>query len=135
VFTSDPTQSEIQLIVSGSVIKFADINPKYVRLYGAVGAPIRQSITITPETQYPFKIVDASAQNGGQIRFELKEERSADRVRYVLTVENLKTEAGRYYDTIHLKTDSDVKPKISISVYGRIMQQDQRQRISPPRRS
>jgi hypothetical protein len=105
-----------------------------VRLYGAVGSPIAQRITITPEAAYPFKIVDASAQNGRDIRFELKEEKSADRLRYVLTVENLKMEAGRYYDTIHLKTDSRVKPKISISVYGRIMQPGQRQPVSSRRR-
>jgi len=35
-------------------------------------------------------------------------------------VENLKQETGRYYDTIFLMTDSRVKPKISIQVYGKI---------------
>ena len=114
------------LSVSGSVIKFATIEPQYIRLYGSVGAPIKQSVTIIPEASYPFKILDASAQNGRDIRFEIKEEKSSQNVRYVLTVENLKKEAGRYYDTIQLKTDSKVKPNITISVYGRIMQEGQR---------
>jgi hypothetical protein len=116
------------------VIKFATIEPQYVRLYGAVGSAIKQSVTIIPEASYPFKIIDASAQSGRDIRFELKEETSPNTVRYVLTVENLKTEAGRYYDTIKLKTDSKVKPHIRISVYGRIMQQGQPGVAPQPRR-
>jgi hypothetical protein len=134
VYTNDPAQKEVQLSVSGSVIKFATIEPQYIRLYGAVGSPIKQSITIIPEASYPFKIIDASAQSGRDIRFELKEEKAPNNVRYVLTVENLKKDAGRYYDTIQLKTDSKVKPNISISVYGRIMQEG-RQGVTPqPRR-
>jgi hypothetical protein len=40
---------------------------------------------------------------------------------YILIVENLKKEKGRYYDMISLKTDSKIKPLIKINVYGHIV--------------
>jgi hypothetical protein len=39
---------------------------------------------------------------------------------YVLTVENLKNDKGRYFDTIKLTTDSKLRPEIKIHVYGYI---------------
>jgi hypothetical protein len=39
---------------------------------------------------------------------------------YVLTVENLKNDTGRYFDTIKLTTDSKIRPEIKIYVYGYI---------------
>jgi len=39
---------------------------------------------------------------------------------YVLTVENLKNDTGRYFDTIKLATDSKLRPEIKIYVYGYI---------------
>jgi hypothetical protein len=44
---------------------------------------------------------------------------------YLLTVENIKQETGRYFDTIILKTDSEIQPEISISVYGNIFSKTQ----------
>ena len=38
----------------------------------------------------------------------------------MLTVENLKNEKGRYWDTIDVKTDSTIKPRITIHVFGNI---------------
>ncbi len=39
---------------------------------------------------------------------------------YVLIVENLKNDKGRYFDTIKLTTDSKIRPEIKIYVYGYI---------------
>lgn len=108
------------LNISGSVKNFATITPSNVRLYGKVGEPVKETVRIVPENSYPFKILEAKAQIGRDIRYELTSEKQTPGGAYLLTVENLKQEAGRYYDTIFLVTDSRVKPKISIQVYGKI---------------
>jgi hypothetical protein len=59
----------------------------------------------------------------GNVNVEMVEEPVSDageRKRYKLTVTNLKREKARYFDTIVLKTDSDVRPELKISVYGNI---------------
>ena len=120
VYTSDPQQSQIQLSVSGTVKKFATITPKNVQLIGSAGTAVKGTVAIVPEKNYPFKIVNTRAQSGRNIRYALKEEKNSEKLTYVLTIENLKQEKGRYYDKIELETDSQLKPKISIPVYGRI---------------
>jgi len=74
-----------------------------------------------PEEKYPFRILEVTARNGSHIRQDLQEtEISKGKKGYLLTVENIKQEAGRYFDTVILKTDSQIQPEISISVYGNI---------------
>ncbi len=118
--TTDPKKPVTQLTISGSVKNFATITPKNIRLYGKVGEPVKETVRIVPEESYPFKILETKAQIGRDIRYELTSEKQAPGGAYLLTVENLKQETGRYYDTIFLVTDSRVKPKISIQVYGKI---------------
>jgi hypothetical protein len=118
--TTDPKKPVTQLAISGSVKNFATITPKNIRLYGKVGEPVKETVRIVPEDSYPFKILETKAQIGRDIRYELTSEKQAPGGAYLLTVENLKKETGRYYDTIFLVTDSRVKPKISIQVYGKI---------------
>jgi hypothetical protein len=118
--TTDPQKPVSQLTISGPVKNFATITPSNVRLYGKVGEPVKETVRIVPENSYPFKILETKAQIGRDIRYELTSEQQAPGGAYLLTVENLKQETGRYYDTIFLVTDSRVKPKISIQVYGKI---------------
>jgi len=118
--TTDPKKPVTQLTISGLVKNFATITPKNIRLYGKVGEPVKETVRIEPEDRYPFKILETKAQIGRDIRYELTSEKQAPGGAYLLTVENLKQETGRYYDTIFLVTDSRVKPKISIQVYGKI---------------
>lgn len=103
--------------------KFAEILPRgQVRLIGDTQSDIKRSVTITPEKKYPFKITGVTAQNGKDIKFELSEKKSMPNGGdgYVLTVENLKKDEGRYFDTLVIKTTSTVKPEISIRVFGDI---------------
>lgn len=79
------------------------------------------SVKIVPEEKYPFKIVEAKAKNGRFIKYKMEEVISLKGTAYVLTVENLKKEKGRYYDAIYLKTTSKIRPEIKISVYGNII--------------
>ncbi|BBO68769.1 hypothetical protein DSCA_26990 [Desulfosarcina alkanivorans] len=121
VFTNDATNPRIRLAISGSVLSFAKMEPRYARLVGPAGTDIKRAITITPEKAYPFKILRAKARNGKDIAFEVKTFSKAGSEGYVLTIENKKTVAGRYADTVVLTTDSQIKPTITIPVYGQII--------------
>lgn len=104
--------------MTGQVEKFAEISQTRLRLRGLAGDAIKSTVTIKPKEKYPFKIIESRARKGTDIRFKLEEVKNEKGPEYLLTVENLKTEKGRYADTIFLKTDSTLKPKIEIYVSG-----------------
>ncbi len=116
VYTNDPKQPQLMLLISGQVNRFVTIEPENVNLKGIAGQKIQTSVNIVPDTHYPFNILESFADKGKNIRFAL--EKKADG--YVLTVENLLETAGRYFDKITLKTDNPAMPQIAVSVYGNI---------------
>jgi len=120
VETNDPNNKNFNLIITGYVEKFATISSSRIRLSGESGASIKSSVKIIPEKKYPFKILSVSTKNGNNIHQELKETDHKEGKGYLLTVENIKKDAGRYFDVITLKTDSKIRPEIQISVYGNL---------------
>jgi len=90
-------------------------------LRGFAPDPIVRTVKIIPEEKYPFKMVGDRTVNKKYISYELKEVKRSEKTEYVLTVANLKKEKGRYFETIKLKTDSKIRPEISIRVYGYIL--------------
>jgi len=120
VKTNMPGQPVLHLTVSGNVENFVTIVPKRVTLRGFSGDKIKSTVKIIPEKKYPFKISDVTAINGKYIRYTLEKTKSSENMEYVLIVENLKNDKGRYFDTIKLTTDSKIRPEIKIYVYGYI---------------
>jgi hypothetical protein len=121
VFTNDPGKPRIRLSVVGKVKGYIIVRPVYIRLTGAVGEPIQQTVTLMPQKGYPFTIKDITAQRNGFVRFQLQPANESDEASgYRLTVENTRTEAGNYHDTLIIETDSPHKPTLKIPVYGRI---------------
>ena len=88
---------------------------------GFTGEPIQSTVTIIPEEKYPFKVLKVSARDGRDIRFKLEEENNAEGPRYALIVENQRTQKGRYFDVITLETDSRIRPRLDVRVYGDLM--------------
>jgi len=115
-----PDQPVLNLTVSGNVENFVTIVPKRATLHGFPGDKITSTIKIIPEKKYPFGISDVTAITGKYIRYTLEKNKSSENMEYVLTVENLKNDTGRYFDTIKLTTDSKIRPEIKIYVYGYI---------------
>ena len=111
--------------MTGKVEKFADISPQFLRMVGMAGQPISSSTTITPEKKYDFKIIEAFAEKGTDIKVTLSL-RPEGAPGYIVSVENLKKTIGRYYDTVVLKTDSELKPVIKIKVYGNIIKSNKK---------
>ena len=120
VNTDDPQQPTVNLTITGKVKPFAIITPRYARLTGPAGQTIKVDVTITPKEQYPFKIVDVQAKHGNYIKYSLDENKGNRSKGWVLHLENVKADKGRYADTITIKTDSRLKPTIKIGVYGYI---------------
>jgi len=121
VETDDPKNQRLQLTISGAVEKFADIQPARLMLTGTAGQPLKASVSIVPEKNYPFKIIRVSAKKGDFVKASLAgDKKQTDGAGYKIEVENLKTDAGRYYDSIEIRTDSKIRPKLTVPVYGNI---------------
>jgi len=108
------------LKIKGRVEKVVTLTPSRVVFSGHVGDSLTQIVTIAPETDKPFKIVDVSAMKGIDFKYELSENDRFDKKTYALTVTNTRTEPGRYYDKIYLKTDSKLIKTITIMVSGNL---------------
>jgi hypothetical protein len=116
------------------VLNFARLEPAHARLVGPVGSEIKATITITREKDYPFNILDVKARNGNDIAFNVQALSQADGDGYLLTIENKKTVAGRYADTVILTTDSGIKPTITVPVYGQIIPAAPPSTPTPPKK-
>jgi hypothetical protein len=118
VYTNDPERPKIILTLIGDVIPAADIDPKAARLMGTAGGKIQADVTIVPPKDNLFEITDVEAEEGGNIRFHL--EKMTDKVnrKFILHVENIKPDPGRYFDKIVLKTTSAISPELYIRVFG-----------------
>ncbi len=120
VFTNDPKHPQLLLSVAGAVDIFADIKPERIILRGQRDQVMRKELVVTPRADYPFEVTEVSAKNGVNIRYELRKEDTPQGKAYIILVENTKTTPGKYYDTLLISTDSKIKPKIPVHVYGTI---------------
>lgn len=117
VFTDDPANPRLILVLSGPVTEFATVDPKRVILRGMAGEPLEKQVKIVPKEKYPFKIKAVRAANGANIRYKL-EDKQLPEGGYLLTIENVLAHKGRYTDTIIIKTDSQIRPEIRVGVFG-----------------
>lgn len=122
VETSAAKQPNVVIEISGNVEKFANITPNKLILRGNAGEPIIGAVTISPDPKYPFRILETNTKNGTDTQAKIEEKQENNTTTYIVTVENLKKDPGRYYDVIMLKTDSQVKPEIQLSVYGQVLE-------------
>ncbi|NNG00326.1 MAG: hypothetical protein HKM93_13150 [Desulfobacteraceae bacterium] len=118
--TNDPTRKTHVLTITGMVDAFAEIQPKHARLFGAAGKVAKVDVVIKPGKKNPFKILNVRAQSGTHIKYTLSEPGSADDNVYVLTIENIKKDKGRYSDTILLTTDSELNKELRVPVFGNV---------------
>lgn len=86
-----------------------------------MGKPIVGEVKIIPQAKYPFSVTETKALDGKNILFKLDEVTNPQEKGYVLRVENIKKEKGRYRDTILLKTTSEIMPELKIRIFGNII--------------
>jgi hypothetical protein len=116
VLTNDPKEPVVHLMVAGQVDRFATITPRMLNLRGMSGETLRGTVSIVPEEKYPFKILSAHPLEG-KLRVQLNEVQEGGKTAYALVVENLKTDAGSYNDTVRLKTDNPIQPELDVRVF------------------
>lgn len=119
--TNDKQRPGLSVTVMGFVEKFADITPPRAMMTGAVGTPVKAQIKIIPRDQLPFKIINTRARYGKSMKFHLEEVKETEKVSYLLNIENIKEDKGRYNDMIYLQTDNPKVPEIQIHVMGNIL--------------
>ena len=100
---------------------FAHFTSRAIVLRGRAGEKIVSELVINQRPEYRFKVLNITARNGRNIKYQLERRVGAEPAVYTLTVENKRSTPGRYFDTIYLQTDSSLHPKIGISVTGIIM--------------
>jgi hypothetical protein len=118
--TDDPETPFIEVAVAGTVEALAEIEPNQISFMGHAQDLSAVEVVIVPNPKYPFRIEGVTAQNGDNIKFELKERCSDGQGRCVLKVENKRTEKGRYSDSLLVRTDHPMVQEIPIRVVGRI---------------
>lgn len=121
LYSNDPEEKSLKLKISGTVEVFADISPKSIKFVGTTGEKLREVVQIVPSEAHPFHIVGEPETSKDTYRCTLEEKDG----KYILTAENLATEATTYFGTVVMKTDLPEYPEISISVIGKIKSQEQ----------
>jgi len=126
VYTNDPQRPEVRLQVIGQVNAYLKVAPNYIRLMGRWDQRLSQTVKITPLEGHPFTIKEVKAQQGQNLRYELKPlGNNPGKNGYELVVENTMKKAGNYRDLITIQTDSKEKPLVTIPVYARIQKTPQ----------
>lgn len=116
MLTNDPKEPVVHLKITGQVDQFAAITPRMLNLRGMAGDTIRGTVKIVPGEKYAFKILSAASKEG-KVKVLLNEVKDGEKAGYALLVENLRTEAGSYNDSVVLKTDSLIQPEIDVRVF------------------
>jgi hypothetical protein len=111
----------VELVLTGKVEKFAEIQPERVRLTGRMGDPVSVTVRIVPRDEHPFKIKNVRAMRGQYIQSSLAVREEGGKPYYELTVSSTRQEPGRIVDVVNLETDSRVRPQLQVHVFGEII--------------
>lgn len=120
VFTNDSAKPSQALFLTGHVDRLFILSPSRVRLVGPVGTEIKETLKLSTQPKYPLKLESIHAIHGQYIHCSLKKIAGGKSAVYEIDVENTRAQAGRYVDTLFIKTDSKIRPVIEIPVYGYI---------------
>ena len=86
---------------------------------------VTQTVVITPEQKFPFKVISSHMDKGNPFDLKVMEDLSTGSLRYFVSISNKESVTGRVYDSIVLKTDSDIRPEIKIFVAAAFIDQQQ----------
>lgn len=119
VHSNDPKNPAVHIYITGDVKAFATVWPQMVRFEGAAGQPLSQAVSITPN--YPFRVKGVSASPGKNIKLTFEEGGTEQKRVYAVKVTNTCPGPRRYVEKIVVETDSGVRPRFEIPVYGNIL--------------
>lgn len=119
VFTNDPLSPRLRLTLKGPVGWFARIEPSRIILRGEAGAPLKAQATITTNPEYPFRILEIVADDRLADKIEVQRNRRDGQ--YLITVRNRLNIPGQYRGRLTIKTDSSLRPQLTLYVLGQVM--------------
>lgn len=131
VFTNDPKAPITNLVVTGNIIGFVDVQPKRARFSGQVGNVPPQEIRIIPQDGHLFRIKELKVNRGDYVEYDIKPAingKEPPKDGYTLTVKCTRKEKGSFGDLIVVKTDLKDKPVINIPVNGRLFDPPQKKK-------
>jgi hypothetical protein len=123
IMTNDPENPALAVRLIGDIKKFATITPSSVFLNGKVNEPVSATVTIIPETEPAFNLVQISA-NGNDIRHSVTEKEENGRKVYELLIENAAETPGRYYERLTIITDRSDQAPLMVNIRGHILPED-----------
>lgn len=121
VLTNNKNRPEFELVMTGHVGRLANIQPTRVLLTGRAGQSISQTVTIIPETDPPFHIVDTRTLEGTHLSHRLEKTKISGKRAYRMVVKNRMKQPGRYFDRIFIQTDRSDDSEFTIPVTGHIL--------------
>ncbi len=120
IHTNDPAYRIFTISMSGEVRPIARLTPEIVSLRGKPGEKISAQVKIVPAAVSDFDIASAQAKVGKDIDFTIEKKGTPPDNYFLLTVNNIKQGAGRYFDIIVLKTDTIPERDIRVRVSGHL---------------
>ncbi len=118
VHTNDPNAAVLELMLSGRVEAFADIQPKSVLLRAKAGETASAVARILPRSERPFAIRNLRAVKGRDIRFQMAQKSGPSGTVYELTIFSTRKEPGRIADMVVIETDHPARPALQVMVTG-----------------
>jgi len=120
IHTNDPAYRVFSVSMSGEVRPIARLTPEIVSLRGKPGEKVSVAVKIIPAAVPDFEITSAQAKVGRDIDFTIEKQGTPPDNYFLLTVNNIKQGAGRYFDIIVLETDTIPKRDIQVRVSGHL---------------
>lgn len=123
VFTDDPANPMINLVVHGKIMAYVEVTPKRIMFRGQLGDNLTQEVRIVPQDGHLFKIKKVKANSGKFIKYDLKPlGKEPSKEGYLLTVSCTRKMKGSFGDLIIVHTDLKEKQVINIPVSGRLIE-------------
>jgi hypothetical protein len=119
VNTDDPLSPQLRLKLKGPVGLFARIEPTRIVLRGEIGTSLNAQATITPNPQHPFRIMEIVTDDRLADKIEVRMDQHG--AQYLITVRNRLTTPGQYRGRIVIKTDSSLRPQLTLFINGQVM--------------
>ena len=119
VRTDDPANETFRLHMEGPVERIFDVSEQAVHLDGKIGEKIAEVVTVRPVEKFGHRILSGTVKKGENMDVDFLKDDPAESA-WRISIRNTAQQAGRYYDVITLKTDSDLKPELKIRVFGNI---------------
>lgn len=127
IISNDPQNPSTKISLSGLIKQFISVDPgARLKLQGFYGDKIKKEVTITSLEEQPFKITGITSNIEALIEYELKT--IQENKSYNLEIKTRSGIKEPFQGKVVLKTNSQKKPEIEISLEGRVREEV---RVSP----